>query len=567
MTSLGIEIGHQDQMAELMHSTKKLVDSMMLTKPVGAMMPLADLHLDFEPVCRGEMELTKDFMQKENKHSEIILKVPFPVVRRKGGFWVIGREHPFIAAKELGIKEVPIILIEDEREYRRQMISSLVGPQEHVYDVARRVRDYQLRWELDQRTLGEEFGCSQPKISRYLKIESNLYGETVEVLLESLRVHDTYRTESKKPTRKLGADHMGFERLSLISRIHPSTSSLTEEDARVLQKIEMTIQTTKPTSIKILRKKIELLCRRPRQHIDPNPVANVIVYGADSRFLLSVVPPGSIDMVMTSPPYCRSQGYEEQDQSYVEHLENIIVPLQAAGVALRPGGTAIVNIDDWRREGVYFPYRDLLVWAMREVGLNFLTPGIWMKSWQERYIPNNERRLHTQYETIQNWEYLLMFRKKGSRTINSEQSDRAKMAIRDDDEINEYGTRFRAVQQFPTYKDVDTEGQVGKAGFPNAIPDWFVRAYSFEGDTVLDPFYGQGTALSAAAQKHNRSVIGFEVNPAQLSVLGDIVSPIQVATIEPELPSGWRKVLQAILENIPLGQGMLASNRGVRHVS
>lgn len=50
------------------------------------------------------------------------------------------------------------------------------------------------------------------------------------------------------------------------------------------------------------------------------------------------------------------------------------------------------------------------------------------------------------------------------------------------------------------------------AMFPSTFSDSVIRRYSSEGDTVLDPFAGRGTALYSAAIA-GRNAIGMEVNP------------------------------------------------------
>ena len=50
------------------------------------------------------------------------------------------------------------------------------------------------------------------------------------------------------------------------------------------------------------------------------------------------------------------------------------------------------------------------------------------------------------------------------------------------------------------------------APFPEELPTRFIRAYSFVGETVLDPFLGSGTTLVAAAH-HGRNGIGYDLNP------------------------------------------------------
>jgi DNA modification methylase len=57
----------------------------------------------------------------------------------------------------------------------------------------------------------------------------------------------------------------------------------------------------------------------------------------------------------------------------------------------------------------------------------------------------------------------------------------------------------------------DRRGHV--APFPLELPTRLIRAYSYRGETVLDPFLGSGTTLRAAAGT-GRHGIGYEINPS-----------------------------------------------------
>ncbi len=50
------------------------------------------------------------------------------------------------------------------------------------------------------------------------------------------------------------------------------------------------------------------------------------------------------------------------------------------------------------------------------------------------------------------------------------------------------------------------------APFPYELPYRLIRAYSFVGETVLDPFLGSGTTL-LAARNLGRNGIGYEIHP------------------------------------------------------
>ncbi len=50
------------------------------------------------------------------------------------------------------------------------------------------------------------------------------------------------------------------------------------------------------------------------------------------------------------------------------------------------------------------------------------------------------------------------------------------------------------------------------AVFPIELPSWFMRLFSKEGDTILDPFMGSGST-AVAALLHRRNYLGTEVQP------------------------------------------------------
>ena len=50
------------------------------------------------------------------------------------------------------------------------------------------------------------------------------------------------------------------------------------------------------------------------------------------------------------------------------------------------------------------------------------------------------------------------------------------------------------------------------ATFPEALPEWFIKLFTQEKDTVLDPFMGSGTTL-IAARKLLRNSVGIDILP------------------------------------------------------
>lgn len=48
------------------------------------------------------------------------------------------------------------------------------------------------------------------------------------------------------------------------------------------------------------------------------------------------------------------------------------------------------------------------------------------------------------------------------------------------------------------------------AAFPRALPEWFIRLFTKDGDRVLDPFMGSGAAVMAAWEL-GREALGVEI--------------------------------------------------------
>ena len=69
------------------------------------------------------------------------------------------------------------------------------------------------------------------------------------------------------------------------------------------------------------------------------------------------------------------------------------------------------------------------------------------------------------------------------------------------------------------------------AVFPEALPSWFIKLFTQEGDWVLDPFLGSGTTCKAA-QKIMRNSIGIELQRKYYEIALEDVEPKKFALCE-----------------------------------
>jgi len=62
---------------------------------------------------------------------------------------------------------------------------------------------------------------------------------------------------------------------------------------------------------------------------------------------------------------------------------------------------------------------------------------------------------------------------------------------------------------YPTnvlHTSTECANRMHSAAFPRHLPEWFIKLFTQEGDTVLDPFAGSGTTCAAAKQMHRHSI-------------------------------------------------------------
>ena len=69
------------------------------------------------------------------------------------------------------------------------------------------------------------------------------------------------------------------------------------------------------------------------------------------------------------------------------------------------------------------------------------------------------------------------------------------------------------------------------AAFPEGLPEWFVKLFTKEGDTVLDPFMGSGTT-NAVAKRMRRNSIGIEMVPEYYDMVKKELKPVELYLLE-----------------------------------
>lgn len=276
----------------------------------------------------------------------------------------------------------------------------------------------------------------------------------------------------------------------------------------------------------------------------PEPVAEPFVCG-DARTMPSVAD-GSVALVVTSPPYFAGKQYEEElaregvPSSYLEYLEMLGAVLRECVRTLEPGGRIAVNVANLGRR----PYRSLSADVIRilqdDLGLLLRGELIWQKAegasgscaWGSyRSAANPVLRDVTERVVVAS-----KGRFDRARTV----AERAAAGLphRSTLPTDDFLALTLDVWSLPP----ESARRVGHpAPFPVELPEQLIRLLTYEGDLVLDPFMGSGSALVAAART-GRRFVGYDLDPAYVALARERVALVTGSSRpSPADPSGLRE--------------------------
>lgn len=250
----------------------------------------------------------------------------------------------------------------------------------------------------------------------------------------------------------------------------------------------------------------------------------ITLHHGDSLDFLRSLPDGSVNLIVTSPPYAdqraKSYGGVKPDQ-YVEWFLPYGAELHRV---LADDGSFILNIKEKVVSGTRHTYVLRLVLALIDQGWLWTEEYMWhKKTTTPGKWPNRFRDL---------WEHAYHFTKQKRFTMNQDAvmvpiGDWAKKRFENpskNDAIRlDSGTESGYGRRVENWRDremvypgnvlhfsSETSNTGHSAAYPLEFPSWFVKLFSDPGDTVLDPFVGSGTTAIAAALL-DRNSIGIEL--------------------------------------------------------
>lgn len=223
---------------------------------------------------------------------------------------------------------------------------------------------------------------------------------------------------------------------------------------------------------------------------------------------MKLLPDGSIDMTITSPPYDDLRSYNGYTFNFEETAKQLFRVTKEGGIVVW-----VVNDATIKGSETLTSFKQALFF--KDLGFNAHDTMIWFK--ESCRFPDTVRY----YDSF---EYMFIFSKGKPKSINLIADKPNKWSgsyIHGTDRQVDGSTRMRAghnkrkVKEFGVRYNMWTIHNTGKrnnphpAVFPERLANDHIISWSKEGDTVLDPFMGSGTTAVAATQL-NRDFIGFE---------------------------------------------------------
>lgn len=275
------------------------------------------------------------------------------------------------------------------------------------------------------------------------------------------------------------------------------------------------------------------------------------IYLGDSAEQLKKIPDNSVDLVVTSPPYADQRKSTYGGIPVNKYVEWFLPISKELFRVLKPTGTFILNIKEKVQDGERSTYVLELILEMKKQGWLWTEEFIWHKknsypgkwpnrfrdAW-ERLLQFNKSKKFNMYQEevmvpIGDWAKSRL--KKLSPT--DKERDNSKVGSGFGKNISNWLDRDKAYPTNVLHLATECNNKNHSAAFPEGLPEWFIKLFTKEFDTVLDPFMGSGTT-NFVAQRMRRNSIGIEIKPEYYNMVKHELQQCDLILFEPTVKYG-----------------------------
>lgn len=265
----------------------------------------------------------------------------------------------------------------------------------------------------------------------------------------------------------------------------------------------------------------------------------------DCEERLKKIPDNSVDLIFTSPPYADQRKKTYGGIHPDNYVEWFLPKAEQMFRVLKPTGTFVLNIKEKVVKGERSTYVMELILAMKKQGWLWTEEFIWHKKncypgkWPNRFRDAWERLLQfnkNQKFKMYQEEVMVPMGDWAKTRLNNlsttdKRRDESKVGSGFGKNISNWSKRDKAYPTNVLHLATECSNKNHSAAFPEDLPKWFIKLFTQEGDTVLDPFMGSGTT-NIVANKMRRHSIGIEILPEYCEIVTKQISPVELYLFE-----------------------------------
>jgi len=245
---------------------------------------------------------------------------------------------------------------------------------------------------------------------------------------------------------------------------------------------------------------------------------SAVVYHGNCLDLLKDIPDGSMQLIVTSPPYNIGKEYENR-LKLDDYLNQQAIVIKECTRTLSECGSICWQVGNYVDRGSVIPLDTVLYPIFRGLGLKMRNRIIW----------HFEHGLHCSKRFSGRYETIIWFTKSENYVFNLDpvrtpQKYPGKKYFKGPKtgqySCNPLGKNPGDLWVIPNVKSNHVEKTEHPCQFPVELIERLVLSMSYEGDWVLDPFLGVGTSIIAAI-RHGRRGVGAEIVKKYIDIAKD----------------------------------------------
>ena len=275
------------------------------------------------------------------------------------------------------------------------------------------------------------------------------------------------------------------------------------------------------------------------------------IFLGNCKEILKSIDSNSVDLIVTSPPYADQRKATYGGISPDKYVEWFLPISKELLRVLKPTGTFVLNIKEKVVNGERSTYVMELILEMRKQGWLWTEEFIWHKKnsypgkWSNRFRDAWERLLqfnkNRKFNMYQDSVKVPIGEWANGRLKNLSETDKIRDKAKNGSGFGKNISNWLGKETvYPTnvvHLSTECNNKNHSAAFPDTLPEWFIKLFTQEGDTVLDPFAGSGTTLKVA-QKMFRHSIGIEILPEYVELINSQINKQETILFEPNIQYG-----------------------------